>query len=408
MKTVSLHGHIEDATYKPWPGVVPGSNPFVEALPKPFSPPEIVRKMRATISVDDEIRSAPYEIRRAYLAKIQEIYEPLDRDIRLVTRLQGELAQSYVARARADPNYFRKLLMAGGGDAPRINLDSDGGYLAPTVHMWGASGAGKTTSINKVLACFPQAIRHTRYARYDFKTTQLVWLKVDCPADGSPKTLCHNFLVSVDSVLGTNCARAYGTRGTAGDLLEKVAQRSKLQGVGLVVIDDLENMSIAKSGGSGLLASTLYALGNKLGAIVIFVGTPDAANIVGSNLRQLRRGSQLGFTEWDPLEGADFDRVLKALFRFQVTNPPTKWTKDLSAVFFHETQGLPAVMRDLFKWTQERALELGRSGAPELITPELVASAAYDNAKRLRVAIEHMRARRSSQPTSFPDVPNFT
>lgn len=404
MNTHADYDHIPHAIYKQWPGVPFGSNPLAEALPLPFSPLEIVRMMREGLSIDDAVRSAPFEVRRMYLSKVSQLYEPLDRDVRLVTRLQAELCESYLARPRADPQYFNKLLMPGNGVYPRINLDSAGGYFAPTVCMWGVSGAGKTSAINRALACFPQAIRHARYGAKPFQTTQLVWLKVDCPTDGSPKTLYRNFFVSFDSVLGTDCTRAYGARASAGDLLEHVANRSKLQGLGILVIDDVENLSIAKSGGSGLLASSLYGLATKLGAVIVFVGTPEAANIVGGNVRQLRRGSQLGYTEWDPLDNGEFDRVLKSLFRCQVTNPPTRLTKALSDVFYHITHGLPALMRDLFKWAQERALELGRVRKSELLTPELVASVAHDNMQRLQAGIEQLRARRSARPVSFPDL----
>lgn len=320
-------------------------------------------------------------------------------------RLQADMCESYLARSRTDPRYFDKLLISGKQKAPSFILDGAGGFFAPTVHMWGPSGAGKTAAINRILSVFPQVIRHTQYKGEPFQTTQLVWLKLSCPPDGSAKSLLNNFFSSADAVLGTSYRSTYGARATAGYLLDRVAQWSKLHGLAILVVDDLENLSMARSGGSGPLENTLYGLGTQLGAIVVFVGTYDAARIVGGTLRQIRRGAQFGYSEWDPLVGDDYWRVLRAIWRAQFTKEPTRLTSDIADAFYKETHGLPGLMRDLYRWTQERALRLGMQGQSEILTPELISSVAFDHAKRLKAPLDCLRTGKSSRPVTFPDLP---
>lgn len=393
------------ACYREWPGVGGTSNPFLESLTLPLSPKELYQRLREVRRSTPQQRCLPYEQRNVLLSQIQQVYEPLDRDIALSIRLQADMCESYLARTRIDPRYFEKLLVVDRNGPPTFVLDGAGGYFAPTVHMWGPSGAGKTASINRILSVFQQLIRHTQYKGGPFCTTQLTWLKVSCPPDGSAKSLLNNFFSSADAVLGTSYRSAYGARATAGHLLERAAQWSKLHGLAILVIDDMENLSMIQSGGGGHLANLLYGLGTQLGAIVVFVGTYDAARIVGTTLRQLRRGAQLGYSEWDPLDDEDCMQVLRAIWKAQFTAEPTKLTDEIAVAFKKETLALPGLMRDLYRWTQERALKIGLQGGSEIITPDLVSSVALDNAKRLKAPLECLRAGGSSRPVTFPDLP---
>ena len=46
----------------------------------------------------------------------------------------------------------------------------------------GCSGSGKSTTLQRILNLYPQVIYHEKY-----NFTQLVYLKIDCPHDGSLK-----------------------------------------------------------------------------------------------------------------------------------------------------------------------------------------------------------------------------
>ena len=67
------------------------------------------------------------------------------------------------------------------------------GELVPTSSssftLMGFSGIGKSTAIEKILLLYPQVLLHEN----PVNRLQVVWLKLNCPHDGSLKTLCMDF-----------------------------------------------------------------------------------------------------------------------------------------------------------------------------------------------------------------------
>src|SRR5690625_5598051 len=57
---------------------------------------------------------------------------------------------------------------------------------------------------------YPQVIKHEAYEGQPFNHTQIVWLKIDCPYDGSLSTLCKSFFKAIDDLLGTRYLEKYG------------------------------------------------------------------------------------------------------------------------------------------------------------------------------------------------------
>ena len=102
----------------------------------------------------------------------------------------------------------------------------------------------KTTSIEAILSLYPQVILHNRYCENDFSFTQIVWLKLDCPFDGSIKGLYLNFFQAVDDLLGTRYYDNYaGGRKTVDELLPRMALVASLHSIGVLVIDEIQHLS---------------------------------------------------------------------------------------------------------------------------------------------------------------------
>lgn len=70
-----------------------------------------------------------------------------------------------------------------------------GESLLESLSLIGCSGSGKSTTLNRILATYPQVIFHEKY-----NFTQIVYLKLDCPHDGSLKNLCYHFFRAIDEV----------------------------------------------------------------------------------------------------------------------------------------------------------------------------------------------------------------
>ena len=70
--------------------------------------------------------------------------------------------------------------------------------------IFGTSGGGKTVAIDNVLSLYPQIICHENYKGNRIMRNQIVWLKIDCPHNGSELSLCRKFFVKIDELLGTS------------------------------------------------------------------------------------------------------------------------------------------------------------------------------------------------------------
>ncbi|WP_164722734.1 ATP-binding protein, partial [Enterobacter hormaechei] len=102
----------------------------------------------------------------------------------------------------------------------------------------GLSGIGKTTAIDAVLRTYPdQVIRHEIYQGSRLPITQIVWLKVTCPENGSISSFCREFARQLDQALGVDkYARMYSRSKMTRDELEgMMRQHSATYFLGLLV-----------------------------------------------------------------------------------------------------------------------------------------------------------------------------
>jgi len=74
----------------------------------------------------------------------------------------------------------------------------DAESTALSLSFIGCSGSGKTTTLNRIFATYPQVVYHEKY-----NLTQISYLKVDCPHDGELDSLCFQFFRALDRVLGS-------------------------------------------------------------------------------------------------------------------------------------------------------------------------------------------------------------
>lgn len=86
---------------------------------------------------------------------------------------------------------------------------------------------------------------HKKYAGNKFRSLQVVWLKIECPHDGSPRGLCASFFGALDSALGTDYTDRYmKPRASVSMLMQHVSQLSRSFNVGVLIIDELQNLTL--------------------------------------------------------------------------------------------------------------------------------------------------------------------
>lgn len=93
--------------------------------------------------------------------------------------------------------------------------------------------------------------------------TQIVYLKIDCPHDGSLKSLCLHFFRAVDSAIGSDYERKYALkRHGVETLMHLMSQIANLHAIGLLIIDEIQHLSVNKIWGEKKMLNFFVTLVN--------------------------------------------------------------------------------------------------------------------------------------------------
>ena len=255
---------------------------------------------------------------------------------------------------------------------------------------------GKTSAVNHALARYPQVLYHHVYHDVPFHSIQIVWMRLECPQDASVKGLCSEFFMEFDRVTGENTFAKFasGGRATTDQMIPQMAMLAQRHGLGLLVIDEIQNLSAAKSGGAQRMLNFFVQLVNKIGLPLLLVGTPAAIGLLSADLMTARRSAgQQGMTILHPLERDTYDwaTFTKGIWKYQWTAEPTPLTQDLKDELHRLSYGNIDAAVKLFMEAQRLAIENGQAGKQEVLTAELLRQAAAGDAFRMvlrRLALE--------------------
>lgn len=248
-------------------------------------------------------------------------------------------------------------------------------YGTPSALLTGLSGTGKSYSLEKILKLTPQVIDHTTFNGSPFSHRQLVWLKMDCPS--SPKQLCTSFFQIADQLLETNYLNNYwGNNGTVGTMVPGLARVALLHSLGLLVLDEAQNLKTQDSGGREQLLSFIVEIENTLGVPVLFVGNASVFKVFSSGFRQERRATGLLEPHWHRMTetSKDLEIFLKALWKYNYLVSDQPLTDEIRNELYYHTQGVTDYVVKLFQAVQ---VELMNRAEDEKITRRIIATVAH-------------------------------
>jgi hypothetical protein len=267
----------------------------------------------------------------------------------------------------------------------------------PGYNAVGLGGVGKSQSLRRSLDFYPQVIRHQNYLGENFTETQLVWLKLDCPYDGSTTGLVLNIFQTIDSILGTNYQKNYG-KNRPDEMIASLSRVAANHHLGLLVIDEIQRLSLQKSGGEKKMLNFFVQIVNTIGVPVIMVGTFNAIPIFRGDFSQMRRGTGQGDIIWDRMNFDDeWKRFVKSMWKYELIRHPTPKDKIdyLARVLYEETQGIIDLLIKTFLFAQERAIDIGAEERiknidkhGERITPSIIRAVVRDKFQILRSALD--------------------
>lgn len=380
------------------------SNPLLEALPPIWDEKTVVQKLASRPKFHASERELPVHLRLHCVQRIsRDFFQPLSRHLELEQSISRLIRDGYVGRNPLTPNYaFRarkdayELIMKGSTSGYPVNTPTSAGFA-----LVGISGIGKSSSLLRILQMYPQVILHRKYQGKDMPAPyQIVWLKMDCPHDGSIRGLCLNFLLAADSLVGTKYYKKNVTKNP-DELLPLMAQAAAVHCLGVLVIDEIQNLQEAKDDRAAQMLNFFVQLVNTIGLPVILVGTYKALPALNGEFRNARRNSGQGDAAWHHFKkDEEWTWLLQGLWKYQWTDKKAELNQEFIDIMYDESQGISDIAIKLFMLTQWRALDKEL----EQITPELIRSVAKDRLTLIRPALEALRSGKKKQIQNFADI----
>lgn len=189
-------------------------NPFIEALPPRASDAEIILQLQHRPEYDPADRLKPAEDRTMLVQILSRIFQPCEKDFDIYRKVERCIRWGYVDRNPFNQGFVRQQQHEYKAQQQRsqfIRYTQD----YPTTSgfaLLGISGLGKSTTLRHVLNRYDQVIHHSCYHDTPFNETQITWIHMDCPNDGSLKSLCSGFFEQIDALLGTEYAEQYNKK----------------------------------------------------------------------------------------------------------------------------------------------------------------------------------------------------
>lgn len=306
-------------------------NPFLEALPDIMDADQLRATMAHYPAYTPSIREKPSEKRRLASGCLLYYRQPVGVHLEMAFRLTNLLRWGYVARNPVHPRFqgvvqarTRALQVTGKGNKLVVassTLGKDFWPSATGLTLLGITGIGKTAMMEMWMKLYPQMIVHTEYKGQAFINTQVVYLRLQCPRDGSIHALIENFFQAMDALhdsvpVDTDYRGAYRSgRATIQELIPSMALLAAQHGLGLLILDEVQDLNPR---GAGPILSFLVQLVNTIGVPVVLVGGLEALPVLTTQFRQARRGA----TEGDMIvgraePGSEWRKFCERLWEYQ-------------------------------------------------------------------------------------------
>lgn len=383
------------------------NNPLIEALPKINERDDVPGMIVNYPKIKDKKKKESPKLRIHNLQCIFDIFQPFSNHMDLEQNLCVAIRQGYIDRNPLSKNFPKdcktlySLVRQKEFNTNNKLLRRPGNGFT----IIGISGTGKSTGINHIISLYPQIIIHSQYKGINFSSYQLVWIKLDCPSKGSIKDLCEYFFREIDRLLGTNYEKQYlqSKKYTAETLKYLMAKVANACNLGVLIIDEIQNLKAASSGGYESMLNFFVTLRNEIGLPVVLVGTMRAYPVLQSQFSQARRGSGYESILW---LGVSQDKMwqlfIRALLGYQFTDDECSIDdEDISKILYEESQGIIDIAIKIFVMCQIESIVKGK---PKKITPKLIKKVAREKFTMIQPMLDALRSGNLEKIIKYDDI----
>lgn len=322
---------------------------LVVKLPPMLSGAELLSALEVLPPYDESIRNQDAATRLMALSDLYQIYLPSQMSVEIYSKL-------YLALLRSLQKKGTKTAIEQRNQNHRAIRQLDyngiiGGSDSFTII--GTSGIGKSSAINRAI----DLISATGIIETEKPYTKIIpCVVVQCPFDSSVKGLLLEILRKVDESLETKYyENAIRARDTTDMLIGSVSQVA-LNHIGLLVVDEIQNVCNNRHGKS--LVGMLTQLINNSGISICMVGTPESAVFFEQAMQLARRslGLQYGTVEYN----AYFSSFCETLFSYCYVNRKATLTDAITQWLYSHSGGVISVVVSLVHDAQEIAILNGK------------------------------------------------
>ena len=165
----------------------------------------------------------------------------------------------------------------------------------------------------------------------------------------------------MDAALGTFYHTEVSNRISRDVLITKVSQCLSTHHLGILVIDDIQNLCGVKKVTSSDMLSFLIYLMETLEIPVVMVGTPKVLPLFQQEFQLAKRATGEGTVRMEllPKDSKEWNRFIEGIWDYQYTKKPVILSDDMKEVFYKESVGNPFLCSLLYKLVQDDAITSG-------------------------------------------------
>ena len=325
-------------------------NEITRLIPEMKTGEKLMECMREYPNYSAVIREKSSAERLIALSDIYDIYIPSQMSVEIYHKLYMGLMRSLQKKGsmQAVHQQYENCKSVRG-------KKYQGGILggSDSFSIIGASGIGKSSTVFRAV----RLITEKEVIEMENPYLKIApCIVVQCPFDSSVKGLLWEILRKVDEVLGSqyyhNAVRA---RATTDMLIGSVSQ-VVLQHVGLLVVDEIQNVVNSRNGKQ--LVGMLTQLINNSGISICMVGTPESIVFFEQAMQLARRslGLQYAAMEFDD----NFIKTCKILWGYIYTKEAVVLTDGIIEWLYEHSGGNISILVALMHDAQEISILEGK------------------------------------------------
>lgn len=311
-------------------------NNIINQLPDMIMGEALKKALAVVPDYDASIKNKGVTERLLSLSSLYDIYIPSEMSVEVYSKVYLAMLRSLREKERklAVRQRYENHKMIRGQEHRGIIGGSD------SFTVIGTSGIGKSTAVGRAITV---AAGNRIIEMTDAYQKVIPCIICQCPHDCSVKAMLLEILRKTDEAIGTDyCEKAVKARATIDMLIGNVSTVA-LNHIGLLIIDEIQNVVNHRNGNS--LVGMLTQLINNSGISICMVGTPETEVFFEKTDYLARRALGLKF---DALPyGKEFQSFCQSIYRYQYVRTAEPFSDGLARWLYEHSAGIPALVVSL-------------------------------------------------------------